>query len=100
MDIEELEQKYMTFFQKASAIYGTSGGHNSLLSAINSGELRDGLNNRQYRLAKKTLLRFFHGRNTRGSDRVFGIYDIEIDELIKKCVKSRKNLISLFKRES
>ncbi len=80
-----MEKGYLDFFKRASEVYSGPGGHNSLLEAINSGMLRDGLNEEEYGIAKLVLSDFFKEHNTTGSNRIWGIYDFECDKLVKRC---------------
>lgn len=86
-----MEGGYLGFFNRASEIYSSSGGHSRLLDAINSEQLRDGLNEKKYEIAKNVLLDFFSGRNTKGSNRIFGISGY-IEDLIRKCEEKEKIL--------
>lgn len=84
-----MEEGYLGFFNRASGIYSSSGGHSRLLIAINSEELRDGLNGRKYKIAKDVLLDFFNDKNTKGNNRVFGISGY-IEDLVRKCEEKEK----------
>lgn len=85
-----MEKKYLEFFTRVSNIYNGADGYNCLLRAVNSEELKDGLNRREYDIAKTVLSEFFERRNTNGGNRIFGISGY-IDTLSRKCEEKEKN---------
>lgn len=76
-----MSKHYLIFFQRASEFYGKAGGYNNLVEAINSGKLKDGLNEKEYATAKEVLLNFFD------NNRIFGLNDFEISKLVSKCME-------------
>lgn len=86
-----MDSEYLGFFKRASDIYNSAGGHGTLLAAIDSGRLRDGLDGKRYDIAKATLLDFFEGKNTKGNNRMFGIGPYELQELIRMAEDKELN---------
>lgn len=74
-----MKEDYLRFFEKVFEIYKGVGGYCTLMDAINSGKLKDGLNEREYQIATFIISDFFETRRT------FGISEHEINGLAKKC---------------
>jgi hypothetical protein len=91
-DKEKKKEGYWGYFNRASDIYATSDGPNRLLCAINSGELRDGLDGMKFEIAQTTMLDFLRGINTTGSNRLFGIRLYEKGRLVKIAEEKELNI--------
>ena len=79
-----MNETYYAFFMRASEIYNSSDGHNRLLNAISSGELKEGTGAEEYGIFEEVLLGFLAEHNTRGRNRIFGLAG-HIDSLVRKC---------------
>jgi hypothetical protein len=86
-------EKYQKFFNRASDIYGGVDGYNTLLEAVNSGQLQEDLSLTEHEIAKFVILDFFKERNTKGNNRTFGITG-HINDLLLKCGAQEKILNS------
>jgi hypothetical protein len=82
-----MDNKYKSFFIRIDKAYGEAGGYSRLCELLDQGKFREGMDIKSYRNAKGVLLEFFSKHNTCGSDRLLGIDDFDIGELVKECEK-------------
>jgi len=83
---------YKAFFERISKEYGMAGGYSRLYDLIDTGKLRDGLDEQRYGVAKNVIYNFFNEHNSAAAKRTFGITPYDIKELTKKAEEQERML--------
>ncbi len=86
-----MEDKYSRFFTRVDRAYGEPEGYSHVRELLDKRELRHGMDEKSYKIAKTVLLEFFSRHNTGGGDRIFRIGSFEISELVKECRERESN---------
>lgn len=85
-----MEKGYFKFLIQVSKAY-RSVSFSRLSEMIDAGEFKDGLDEKQYDIAKRAFYNFFEEHSKSASTRIFGIGKYEKRELVKKLEKELLN---------